>query len=90
MAETGNFEHESPGGDLGEDPWERMTNAGFTGTEVGENIAAGYDSPEAVVAGWMDSDGHCSNIMNGAATLIGVGYYRGGGYYHYWTQDFGS
>ena len=90
MAENDVFEHESPGGNLGDDPWERMTAAGYPGFGVGENIAAGYADPTSVVAGWMDSDGHCSNILNGDATEIGVGYYAGGSWGTYWTQDFGS
>lgn len=51
---------------------ERVTDAGFSGTPVGENIAKGYVSEEDVIAGWMESEGHCSNIMNGSATHIGV------------------
>jgi uncharacterized protein YkwD len=89
MADTSTFAHESPGGDLGDDPWERIASTDFAGTAVGENIAAGYDTPASVVAGWMTSDGHCSNIMNSSATLTGVGYYRGGEWGYYWTQNFG-
>lgn len=89
MATTGNFSHESPGGDLGDDPWERMASAGYSGSGVGENIAAGYGSASAVVQGWLDSDGHCANLMSSQARTIGVGYYAGGSYGSYWTQNFG-
>jgi len=51
---------------------ERVVDAGFEGTPVGENIAWGYPSLEEVIQGWMESEGHCSNIMNGSATHIGV------------------
>ena len=44
----------------------------------------------AVVNGWMASTGHCNNIMNGVLRDIGVAYYPGGTYGHYWTQDFGK
>lgn len=90
MAQTDTFSHESPGGDLGDDPWERIASTDFAGFAVGENIAAGYGSAQQVMDGWMASDGHCSNIMNGSATLIGVGLYEGGSYGTWWTQDFGS
>ena len=90
MADTNSFSHDSPGGDLGEDPWERIDSTGFSGFAVGENIAAGYGTPRSVVEGWLDSDGHCSNLMNPDATLTGVGYYAGGYYGHYWTQNFGQ
>lgn len=89
MAETGTFDHTSQGGDLGSSPWDRMANAGFSGSGTGENIAAGYTSPEQVVQGWLDSDGHCANLMSASATLLGVGYAEGGPYGTYWTQDFG-
>jgi len=55
-----------------------------------ENIAAGYSTPESVVAGWMGSSGHRANILSTGSWEIGVGYYQGSGdYYRYWTQDFG-
>lgn len=54
----------------------RMRDAGYTGWPVGENIAAGGTDPGSVVQRWMDSDGHCRNIMNGSANEIGVGFAR--------------
>ncbi len=89
MADTNVFDHYSYGGDLGDDPWERMDNAGFTGSGVGENIAAGYPNAAQVVQGWIDSDGHCANLMSDSAELIGVGYFEGGSYGTWWTQNFG-
>jgi uncharacterized protein YkwD len=77
------FDHNSPNGDL---PWDRMEKAGYSYFAAGENIARGQGSPEAVVAGWMGSDGHCANIMSGDFSEIGVGFYEG----QHWTQVFGS
>jgi uncharacterized protein YkwD len=57
---------------------------------LGENIAAGYSTPEEVMNGWMNSDGHRANILSASPREIGVGYYGGGYYGHYWVQDFGS
>ncbi|MEZ4674253.1 MAG: CAP domain-containing protein [Caldilineaceae bacterium] len=51
---------------------------------MGENIAWGYGSPESVMQGWMNSDGHRANIL-GAYTEIGVGYID-----NRWVQDFGE
>jgi uncharacterized protein YkwD len=57
---------------------------------LAENIAAGYSTPESVMAGWMSSSGHRANILSTGNWEIGVGYYEGGGaYYRYWVQDFG-
>ena len=59
---------------------------------VGENIAAGYRTPEAVVVGWMNSPGHRANILNSGFRKIGVGYVNAPGtiYTHYWVQMFTS
>jgi uncharacterized protein YkwD len=39
---------------------------------VGENLALGYPTPLALVAGWMGSPGHRANLLNPAYTQIGV------------------
>jgi uncharacterized protein YkwD len=71
--------------------FDRIVEAGYAYNHCGENIAAGYPTPKAVVQGWMDSPGHRANILDPAFCDIGVGYaYVGGSTYgHYWTQDFG-
>lgn len=86
MADRDFFSHDNPSG---EDPWERIGAAGFTGFAGGENIAAGRDSGQGTVDQWMESSGHCANIMNPDFQFIGVGYYPGGQYGHLWTQTFG-
>lgn len=47
--------------------------------------------------GWMGSSGHRANILNGAFTDLGVGYYymeietgTMPPYHHYWTQEFAA
>lgn len=54
---------------------------------VGENIAMGYPTAEAVMDGWMNSDGHRKNILNGDFTKIGIGVCSSGGAM-YWVQLF--
>ena len=68
----------------------RITAAGYTWTGAGENIAAGQATAAAVMTSWMNSTGHCNNIMNGTFKQIGIGYYYSATatYKHYWTQDF--
>ena len=93
MADTGTFSHDSPGGPYGDDFVDRINWAGYSGwTRVGENIAAGYSSPADVVKGWMESDGHCANIMNADFNEIGVGYHYDSAstYRHWWSQEFGK
>lgn len=71
---------------------QRITAAGYSWRTAGENIAAGYATPEAVVQGWLQSPGHCANIMNSAFKEIGVGYGTSAAstYRHYWVQNFGA
>ncbi|HAJ37114.1 MAG TPA: CAP domain-containing protein [Chloroflexi bacterium] len=58
---------------------------------AGENIAAGYGTPEDVMAGWMSSSGHRQNILDPDFREIGVGYYQGSGEYGvYWVQNLGA
>ncbi|WP_315095738.1 CAP domain-containing protein, partial [uncultured Cellulomonas sp.] len=54
------------------DPLEPILEA-CAARAVGENIALGYPTPAAVVAGWMGSPGHRANILNPDYTQIGVG-----------------
>jgi uncharacterized protein YkwD len=54
-------------------PWDRMVAAGYNGISAAENIAAGYTTPAAVMAGWMASAGHRANILGGTREL-GIGY----------------
>jgi hypothetical protein len=69
-----------------------MSDAGYNWFACGENIAAGYTSPAAVVAAWMASPGHHANIMYPTFREIGVSYlyYASSTYRRYWTQDFGA
>ena len=56
---------------------------------LGENIAYGYTSASSVMNGWMNSEGHRANILNGSFTKLGVScYYENGTYY--WVQIFGG
>lgn len=82
------FDHTNPDR---EGPGERLARAGYSYAAWGENIAAGYTSPEEVVNGWMSSSGHRTNILNCNYTEVGVGYAYAADdpgeirYRHYWT-----
>jgi uncharacterized protein YkwD len=71
---------------------QRDSQAGYSGwTALGENIAAGYPTPEAVVAGWMASPGHRANILSPNFTEMGVGVSSAlTSLGTYWTQEFGA
>jgi uncharacterized protein YkwD len=88
MAQLNYFSHTSLDGRTFN---QRITAASYPYNTCGENIAAGYSSPQAVMNGWMNSPGHRANILNSAFCDLGVGYAFGSAstYGHYWTQDFG-
>jgi uncharacterized protein YkwD len=67
----------------------RVKLTGYT-SPIGENIAWGYRTPEAVMTAWMNSSGHRANILNCKAKAVGVGLARKADGTPYWTQDFGS
>jgi len=72
-------------------PKDRVLRAGYRSRLTGENIALGPESAEEVVAGWLDSPGHCANIMEPRFQDIGVGLASGKKRGQvYWVQNFGA
>ncbi|WP_240335212.1 CAP domain-containing protein [Paraliobacillus sediminis] len=82
MATNNYFSHTSP---TYGSPFEMLQQFEVDYTTAAENIAAGQQSPQEVVTGWMNSPGHRKNILNEKVTHIGVGYAENGAY---WTQLF--
>jgi uncharacterized protein YkwD len=85
MAVHNYFEHQ----DLtGRSPADRVRAVGYHEKLVGENIAYGPKSAEEVVQGWLDSPGHCENIMDPRFAEMGIGYAAGQAVKHglYWVQ----
>jgi uncharacterized protein YkwD len=84
------FSHKgSDGSQVGD----RARLAGYRWRRIGENIASGLGSPEAAVAGWLESPGHCANIMHPGFTEMGAAYAINPASETgtvYWTQAFGA
>ena len=83
------FEHR---GSDDSEPAVRVTRTGYRWRTVAENIAAGGTDAQTVVRGWLDSPGHCTNIMGAQFSEMGVAYAvdpksRAG---IYWAQVFAS
>ena len=89
MATKNYFDHKSLDG---REPFDRMKAAGWSGGGyTGENIAAGNASAKATVQQWMNSTGHCENIMDARFQDIGVGIASGRKRGQiYWVQTFGQ
>jgi uncharacterized protein YkwD len=89
MARHNYFEHE----DLaGHSPADRVRASGYQERLVGENIAYGPTSADEVVRGWLDSPGHCENIMDVRFSEVGLAYAAGAGSKPglYWVQVFAA
>ena len=71
-------------------PGDRVRNAGYDWSAAGENIAAGQRSIDTVMTAWLDSPGHCVNIMHASYTELGAANYTvdGSDFPIYWTQLF--
>lgn len=88
MAAHRHFAHK---GTDGSEVAQRTTRSGYGWRQVGENIAAGQTTAREAVDAWLDSPGHCANIMNPQFVDMGAGYEirraRMPGFV-YWTQVF--
>ena len=84
MAQKNYFEHVDP---TGQSPADRVRAVGYQEKLVGENIAFGPKSVEEVVQGWLDSPGHCENIMDPRFAEMGIGLAEGHAKHGlYWVQ----
>jgi uncharacterized protein YkwD len=89
MADTDSFAHAAVDGSLMQERGEAHGYAGWT--FMGENLAAGQDSPERVVQAWMASPAHRANVLAAQACDVGVGRAtaRGARYDSYWVMEVG-
>lgn len=88
MATRGYFAHR---GKDGREPRDRVRSAGYAARLTGENIAMGPESAEEVVAGWLQSAGHCANLMDGRFRHMGIGVAAGSKPGQiYWVQTLGA
>lgn len=62
----------------------RITATGYSWSDIAENVAEGYQTPSAVIAGWMGSPGHRANLLG---PYRDVGFGRAG---NFWCADFGT
>lgn len=89
MARFNFFSHE---GSDGLSVSNRADGVGYNWRAIGENIAAGQLEIEEVHQGWIDSPGHCRNIMNPLFTEVGAACVPGADtdYGTYWAVVFGD
>ena len=70
----------------------RASRTGYPWRAIGENIAAGQMQADAAVQGWLNSPGHCANLMSPTYTEMGASFAvnnkSSAGIY--WVQVFGT
>ncbi len=75
-------------------PADRIEHYHYHWRGYGENIAAGTFTNTATIAvqQWLDSDGHCANLMSSNHTEVGMAmvYNASSTYTYYWTQNFAT
>ena len=72
---------------------ERIEANGYVDyTTIGENIAGGQLTIEDAVHAWLESPGHCANIMKASYKEMGLAKYENAAskYKIYWTNNFGA
>jgi uncharacterized protein YkwD len=78
----------------GRSPTQRISAFGYPASAMytGENLAAGYGTAGAVLAGWQASAAHNAVLTNPNYNAVGVGlvYSPSSTYKWYWAADFGG
>ncbi|NND91284.1 MAG: CAP domain-containing protein [Granulosicoccus sp.] len=85
MAVHNFFDHTgSDGSSIGQ----RATSAAYRWSSVGENISAGQSSAALAVDAWVNSPGHCRNLMNPVFTDVALACAEDplADYTYYWTN----
>ncbi len=73
--------------------YERIEANGYSDFHhLGENIAGGQESIQEVMEAWLNSPGHCANIMSDKFSEVGMALViqEGTRFETYWTQNFGG
>jgi|GEM_PF-581239 len=61
----------------GTTPWFFITNAGYSYSVAGENLAKGFNTSIGVVDGWMASQTHRDNVLNSSYKDVGYAIVNG-------------
>lgn len=69
MAGRGRLGHAGSEGSM---PAQRAARAGYRWRQIAENVAGGQGSAREVVAGWLASPTHCTNIMAPGVSEMGA------------------
>lgn len=88
MISEGFFGHADPADGCG--PGDRAVVGKYAFYAVGENLAAGQQTPAEVMRVWMESPAHRNIILDEKWSDVGISVRHGGEYSIYWVQEFGA
>lgn len=88
MAANGFFAHTNPLDNS--DVVLRVQALDYIYSRVGENLAQNPQSPLEVVQGWLNSEGHCMNLLDPRFSEIGIAYVQDNQGMTQWVQVFGK
>lgn len=74
MVELGYWGHVGPDG---RPPFRWISRRGYRYARAGENLAAGFETAEVMVASWMESPGHRKNVLGSDYVDVGVAVLEG-------------
>ena len=88
MIESRFFGHSDA--ETGDGPAERAIAGKYAFYAVGENLAAGQETPADVMKVWMESPAHREIILDPDWRDVGIAVRGGGEHSIYWVQEFGD
>jgi uncharacterized protein YkwD len=87
QADRGIMSHQGSGGTT---PSQRVLAHGYHWMTVGENVATGQQTANEVVLAWLNSPGHCRNILEPEFKDMGIGMVIDTAGRSFWAQEFGK
>lgn len=82
------FGHTDP--ENGNGPADRAVAGKYAFYAIGENLAAGQETPAEAMRTWMESPSHREIILDEKWTEVGLSVRFGGEFSIYWVQEFGA
>lgn len=77
MAKRNYWSHKTP---ENKDPWIFIDQTGYDYAKAGENLAYGFPDSATTVKGWMNSQTHRDNLLDGSFTEVGFGFSNASNY----------
>src|SRR5690606_5510957 len=77
------WSHNTPEGNP---PWVFIEKVGYSYVKAGENLAYGFQTSQAAIRGWMNSESHRENMLDPNYTEVGFGFANSNDYQSHGEQ----